>query len=250
MKKAALYQAIDGYNVITTIQDATIDPAATIDAIAEYLGIPSSQVASHPDFENLYEQLAVCFDNTPGVKLLSEAEEADLVPKFAALQERIRQAEEAKKTDPSANTAVREKLTLEGEIVPDYRGVEYHKKTSGKWKKVKVQAIGEALPDGAILPDDLTSEQNAEIREQQEAERVAALSPEEKAKERIAEIDRELAAIDSRAGTGRAPREMLLEYAQETGKGGVNVERLEEAETEAQALREERAEKTAVLNAA
>jgi hypothetical protein len=43
---------------------------------------------------------------------------------------------------------------------------------------------------------------------------------------------------------------MLLEYAQETGKGGVNVERLEEAETEAQALREERAEKMTVLNAA
>ena len=195
------------------------------------MDIPPDEVSRHEDFANLYEQLAVYFDNTPGIKLLSDAEEADLAPKFAALAEH-------------------EALTLQGEVIPDYRGVEYHKKTSGKLDKVKIEAIGEALPSGAVLPDDLTSEQNDEIREQQEAERVAALSPEEKAKERIAEIDRELAAIDTRAGTGRAPREMLLEYAQETGKGGVNVERLEEAETEAQALRAERAEKTAALNAA
>ena len=231
MKQAVHYRTINGYKIVDIIQDATIDPAATIDAVAGHLGIPSNQVMDHQDFENLYEQLAVYFDNNPGVKLLSDAEEADLAPKFAALAEH-------------------EALTLQGEVIPDYRGVEYHKKTSGKWEKVKIEAVGEAPPDGAVLPDDLTPEQNAEIREQREAERVAALSPEEKAKERIAEIDRELAAIDTRAGTGRAPREMLLEYAQETGKGGANVERLEEAETEAQALRAERAEKTAVLNAA
>jgi hypothetical protein len=65
---------------------------------------------------------------------------------------------------------------------------------------------------------------------------------------RIAEIDRELASIDSRAGTGRAPRALLLEYAGQAGINGVDVDRLEEAESEAQVLRNERAEKQAILN--
>jgi hypothetical protein len=144
------------------------------------LGIPPDEVPRHKDFANLYEQLAVYFDNTPGVKLLSGAEEADLAPKFAALAEH-------------------EALTLQGEVIPDYRGVEYHKKTSGKWEKVKIEAVGEALPDGAVLPDDLTAEQNAEIREQQEADRVAALTPEQRNREEYDKIKREITARDYRA---------------------------------------------------
>ena len=250
MKKTADFEVIDGYEVITAIQDATIDPAATTEAIGPLLEALSETVQAKaitlqifaqqkimqdenqaaqakrkvdPNTDitaeesrwkiakenitlkeqelkplteaiaaariRLYEEVAVYCLPGPGQKILTPAEEADLAPKFAALQERIRQAEEAKKTDPSANTAVREKLTLEGEIVPDYRGVEYHKKTSGKWKKVKIEAIGEALPVGAILPNDLTPEQKAEIAAQTEADRLEGLTPEQKAAEKKSRLN-------------------------------------------------------------
>jgi hypothetical protein len=58
---------------------------------------------------------------------------------------------------------------------------------------------------------------------------------------RIAEIDAVLEALDQRAGTGRAPRTLLLEYAESAGLGGNEVQKLREAEEAAQVLREERA---------
>jgi hypothetical protein len=180
MKKTAGFETVDGYEVITAIQDATIDPAATTDAVAEHLGIPSDQAVLHADFEQLYEQHAVCFDNIPNAKLLSETEEADVAPKFTALQEH-------------------EALTLEGEIIPDYRGVEYHLKTAGVWGNVKIQDIGVPLPEGAVFPEDLTPEEKTEIAVQAEADRVAALSPEEKDREELNKIKQEIAARDYRA---------------------------------------------------
>jgi hypothetical protein len=112
----------------------------------------------------------VYFPAGAGEKLLSEAEEADLVPKHGALAEH-------------------EKLTLSGEIIPDRRGTEYHLKTGGEWVKVRADHLGEELPDGAVLPDDLTAEQRAEIAAQEEAERIDALSPEAKAVEKKARLD-------------------------------------------------------------
>jgi hypothetical protein len=68
----------------------------------------------------------------------------------------------------------------------------------------------------------------------------------EAAQQRVAEIDTELAAINSRAGAGRAPRSLLLQQAENEQLGGLDVEKLQEAETEAQALRTERAEQLAI----
>jgi hypothetical protein len=68
----------------------------------------------------------------------------------------------------------------------------------------------------------------------------------EAAQQRVTEIDAELAAIDSRVGAGRAPRSLLLEYADAGGLGGTDIEKLQQAENEAQALRAERAEQAAI----
>jgi hypothetical protein len=52
------------------------------------------------------------------------------------------------------------------------QGREYHLKTAGRWAKVKIEHIGEALPDGAVLPNELTGSQRAEIAAQDEADRM------------------------------------------------------------------------------
>jgi hypothetical protein len=119
---------------------------------------------------SLYEECAEYFPAGDNAKILSEAEEADLVPKHAALKEH-------------------EALTLSGEIIPEWRGTEYHLKTGGTWAKAKIEHINEELPEGAVLPDDLTADQRAEIAAQGEAERIAALDPEAKEAEKQAMLD-------------------------------------------------------------
>jgi hypothetical protein len=137
---------------------------------------------------SLYEECAVYFPAGTGEKLLSEAEEADLVPKHAALAEH-------------------EALTLSGEIIPDNRGEKYHLKTGGKWARGKVKHIGEELPEGAVLPADLAEAQRSEIAEQREAKRIAALTPEAKEAEKQTRLDNaadEAYRLEQRARIQRA----------------------------------------------
>jgi hypothetical protein len=249
MKKSAQYRNIDGYDVITAIQDAVIDPAATAAAvipliealpetaqaraiaakIAAQQGIAVSgaeaaraKQAANPKADisaeearwnlakaniaaeeqnlkpviaaieakkdELYRGAAVYFPPGEGEKHLSIAEETDLAPKWAALQEH-------------------EALTLAGEIIPDWRGTEYRLKTAGTWAKDTLEHIGEALPAGAVLPDALTEAQRAEITGQEEAARVAALTPEAKAAEKQAALD---AAADE---AGRLSRRAAIQGA-------------------------------------
>jgi len=70
------------------------------------------------------------------------------------------------------------------EYIDDYRGVEYHIKKSGKWKKERIEDIGISLPLDAVLQENLSKEQQKEISIQQEDERVAALTPEQKTEEK------------------------------------------------------------------
>jgi hypothetical protein len=82
-----------------------------------------------------------------------------------------------------------ETLTADGEVIPDFRGVEYWEKTSGRWEKLKIELADVPLPAGAVLPDDLTPEQRQEIGAQQEADRIATLTPEQRDAELEARLD-------------------------------------------------------------
>jgi len=82
-----------------------------------------------------------------------------------------------------------ERLTSEGEVIADWRGAEYWIKTGGKWKKDKIEFIGQVPGQGFVLSDSLTPEQQKEISEQQEAERITAMTSEEKAKAKQSALD-------------------------------------------------------------
>ena len=106
--------------------------------------------------------------------------------------------DEGELIDDTAANALREKLNARGphralldtgEYIDDYRGVAYWIQESGQWLQGTVEQIGIPLPAGAVLPNELTPEQRQEIAGQQEAERRAALTPEEKAAELQARLD-------------------------------------------------------------
>jgi hypothetical protein len=127
--------------------------------------------------ERLFYEKAAYFAPAANEQPLTEAEAKTIAEKLAALGEHG-------------------KLTVEGEVVPDWRGVEYWIKTGGQWAKAKIECINVEPPAGAVCGDALTPEQQAETATQHEAERITALTPEQKAAELQAALD---AAADEAA---------------------------------------------------
>ncbi|MDR1287993.1 MAG: hypothetical protein LBK08_10325 [Treponema sp.] len=133
--------------------------------------------------EALFMENPAYFLPGPGAVQASDEEAAPLEAKLAALKEH-------------------EKLTLEGEVIPDYRGVEYWQKTGGVWVKTKIEDIGIGLPGDAILPGSLSEAVLTEIAAQEEAARIAGLTPEQKAAGKQASLDAladEAARLEKRA---------------------------------------------------
>ena len=116
---------------------------------------------------NLYMEYAEFFPCGPGQHCLENDEYEALKAKFDALEGKQR-------------------LTRAGEVIPDNRGLEYyHKKKSGKWVRGKIEHIGETPPEGFITIDALPSKEQQEIAGQQEMERIAAMSVEERAQAKV-----------------------------------------------------------------
>jgi hypothetical protein len=158
------FLVIDGYEVIQNIENASIDPQET------------------------QEKVKILIRQNP--EILSEKTEAALIAEnvvFSRLgpnQKHVDDAEGKVLQSILDTLNAQKRLLLSGEIISDLRGTEYWIKESGKWKKAKIEILGENLPLGAVVPDDLSRSQDKEIKEQSEAERIAALTPEEKAEER------------------------------------------------------------------
>lgn len=76
-----------------------------------------------------------------------------------------------------AGLASRQRLTVTGEIVEDWRGTVYWTKPGKFWMKGVVASVGEKIPARAIADAELSEAQRVEISEQLETERLAALDP-------------------------------------------------------------------------
>jgi len=120
--------------------------------------------------DRLYMENAVPFPCGTGQRRLEDSEYETLKASFDSLGEHDR-------------------LMFTGEVIPDYRDTEYWIKKDNKWEKKKIEHMGEALPKKAVLADKLTPEIQAEISAQQEAERIAAMSADDKAKAEQAALD-------------------------------------------------------------
>jgi len=113
-----------------------------------------------------------------------------------------------------------QQLLDNGEYDPDYRGVEYWVQKSGKWEKDKIEEIGIKLPAGAVLPESLTQKQQVEIASQQEAQRIAGLTTEEKVAEKQVALNNladEADKLDRRAKIQQQIFDPIIWYREQAG---------------------------------
>jgi hypothetical protein len=168
-KKLKRIEELDGYIIIRGYEDCPFNPEETKAAVAA--AVKKNPALKEMGLEELIEKHRVCFDNVgPGKKLFADSDYGVLEEKFDTLEE---------------NQLLTEAL----QVIPDLRGVEYWQKEASRWTHVKIVKIGEDVPKkGAVLPDKLTAEQREEIAVQERADRIAALSPDEKDAEKQAQI--------------------------------------------------------------
>jgi hypothetical protein len=127
------------------------------------------------EFKNKYAEMIIenaeYFSQQPGNEYISDTDAEEIFTLMA-------EASEAGQL-----------VTVEKQKVQDDRGKKFWKKSSGTWVKTEITALGEKIPSGAIHEKNLTAEQQAEIAEQIEDERVAALSTSAKNAERTAALE-------------------------------------------------------------
>jgi len=106
-------------------------------------------------------------------------------------------------------------LLMSGEYITDLRGREYW--LPNPWRKASVAKLGDELPKGAVLTP--TADQSQEIASQQEADRVAALDPDQRTAEaQAAQVaaQQEAAALRARleiTGDAKALAKAQASYA-------------------------------------
>lgn len=94
-----------------------------------------------------------------------------------------------------------EQINTVGAIVDDFRGFDYSKKVSGKWKRNKITKLGVKIPAGSKLDQDLTTTEKEEVGLQVEIDRLSLMSAEEKTAEKQQAIDTALNdSIQMRSG--------------------------------------------------
>jgi hypothetical protein len=153
-------ETIDGYDVIRGFDACPVDPEATRAAVEEQ--IKKNPALAHADLETLFETHVVYSNDTGDDYAAPRA-------KYEALGEYRR-------------------LTKDLETITDFRDSEYWQKQAGRWGKTKIERLGEIIPSNAFVSDTLTAAQRAEIAAQEKADRIAALSPEDKEAEKQAQI--------------------------------------------------------------
>lgn len=85
-------------------------------------------------------------------------------------------------------------VAIDGNIVPDKRGVIYCQNIGGKWSVTKIVALGNSIPEGAIIYADLDAGQKKEVDFQLEINSAQAMTAVERLAMKGAEEEKALAA--------------------------------------------------------
>jgi len=172
---------IDGFRIVTQVGKGSVNPEETKAEIARQTGHPAADVHLLPNYRELFHKHKIFFPPGPGQQEMEDADAESLERALAALEPK-------------------QLLSITGEIIPNYAGTEYWMQTEGRWEKLKIERIGET-PEG-ILPDDLTPEQQEEIKAQEEETRICRMAPEARAEALQRELDAladEAARLEKRA---------------------------------------------------
>jgi regulator of protease activity HflC (stomatin/prohibitin superfamily) len=107
-------------------------------------------------------------------------------------------------------------LQLSGNTIADWMNTEYWIKQDGVWNKQKIERMGETLLQNAVVPEELSqTQQQHEIAEQNEAERFANLTLDQKAEEKEAALTaakREVRILKEEAEIAGEPFDAATEY--------------------------------------
>jgi hypothetical protein len=161
---------IGSYTVIANIGNATVDSEETKKHVAARIKPKMSEA----DIEELYNS---------HLQYAKTGPEGDLISDDMGVQ--IQQLLDGR--------GEHRQLLDTGEYIDDYRDMEYWKQNkSGRWVQEKIAAIGEAVPGNAVVLDRLDQERRREIEQaiaaQKETDRLASLTPEQKAEEKRAKL--------------------------------------------------------------
>jgi len=193
--KTITFTEIENYQIITSINNALPDPEET-------KTIVESIIAKNPDI--LLK------------KTREELLEANAV--FARLgqwQKNVDDVEGERLNCILDILGSHEKLQLSGDTIADLRNTEYWIKQDSGWEKHKIEHIGETLPTNVVLPDELSTAQQHEIAEQNEAARFANLTPVQKTKEKeaaLSAVKREVRCLKEEAEIAGEPFDAAMEY--------------------------------------
>lgn len=233
MSGTVLFKTIDGHNVITGFDRATVDPVETAKVVNEAIkDTPEYQAveAKKAEYADAVRELsAIQKKYKKGVKTSREDQEKwnhalgtmsvrqdELKPLAQDLADRIiaLRRSDAVYFEPRAGEVIRtmdevsalaEKIktrkagrviALDGSEIEDNRGRVFFRKSSGKWGRGKIVRLGDIIPKDSVLAEDVTAIQSAEI----ERDRVSGLSNTVKAGEKAEALNAALnAAADMRS---------------------------------------------------
>jgi hypothetical protein len=206
--KAIAYEVIDGYSIVRSIGEPTIDPELTKREARKCL----ERSKEYKTFDRAYR---VC----SGLEDATEAETAAAkVQLLKVLEDVIELRKTITKNNPvffpvAGETNVldnhaellrkalselkdRELLTLDGKVISDERGRRaWTLQDSGRWDYMTISKIGEKLPEGYRWNEDLSPVELHAIREQMDRDRIEAMSVDERRARAESEVDAALDAI-------------------------------------------------------
>jgi len=169
MQCCLVVEIIDGHEIVRGARERTYDPMETTKYVAEHF--PGAKISDLDSLFKEHSQYAPLKENERDIPDNSCCAYKDLL----------------------ANLQSGEMLLSDNSVINDCRNKEYWEKDSGRWVKNKILLLGENLPEGAIWVEDLNKEdyqqEREEIAAQQETERIAALTPEQKELELQAALD-------------------------------------------------------------
>jgi hypothetical protein len=187
--KTVIIKEIDGFQVVTGFAERVVDPVRSQKEALEYVRKSDEFKALRSDFESIVSQVRA---GKRGVQIKGDR---NVLVKFNALlrdalasniqYSPLRPGEELLDAESIENLAKKflllgknEKLTLNGLVVDDFRGVTYMSDDAGVLARHSINKLGDSIPRGAIFEP--TTAQVLVCNEQEELTRGARLVGEER----------------------------------------------------------------------
>lgn len=254
--KTKITQKIDDYNIIIGIGEAQIDPVKSnpiaieeLKKTVEYKAVEDKKKELQPlavksqqafknakasktvsekngfvkEYQQVNEQIKIIESQLKELFMPLTIKQSELILKHAVYfqpkeGEFIIDDVEALAVETAMQQAAQANKLLDDTLkqISDYRGETVWKKISGKWQQRAILKIGDEPKAGEILASALTENQQSEIKEQLNAERIAGLNSAAKIAEKTAMIDNAMSqAVSMRSSLEIAGDNQALKKSQD-----------------------------------